>query len=131
MVSENEILFLNFLNFFVFFSATVHHQKNIFYITLTSLTYILLFFHELFFSFFFSLSFSSFFRRCRELKEAYRQRPGIEQKRRNQERLRKIRAKKDRLATEERTIKYEESLVRNERSVCSILLFGENHEKIF
>lgn len=56
-----------------------------------------------------------FIRRCRELKEAYRQRPGIEQKRRNQERLRKIRAKKDRLATEERTIKYEESLVRNER----------------
>ena len=75
-----------------------------------------------FFSFFSSLSFSSFFRRCRELKEAYRQRPGIEQKRRNQERLRKIRAKKDRLATEERTIKYEESLVRNERSVCSIFV---------
>ena len=46
--------------------------------------------------------------RCRELKEAYRLKSGIESKKKNQDRLRAVRAKKDKLAQEEREYRREE-----------------------
>ena len=54
--------------------------------------------------------------RCRELKEAYRLRPGIESKKRFQDRIRAVRAKKDREATAEREIRHEEWSKKDEKT---------------
>ena len=54
--------------------------------------------------------------RCRELKEAYRLRPGIEQRQKNAARLRTIRTKKAKDASEERAIRHEEYLMKEEKT---------------